>query len=266
VADTQDKTVSISITGPASARRRLLAVIRSDFERIHHDFPNLKPNEMVALPAYPDTLVPYQKLLAMERAQITRFPEVVKGKVIDVNPLELLNGVDLERTLGKESATKARRPPLRVFFSYAHADEVLRNELETHLKILQRLGRIEPWHDRMIEAGDEWKLKIDENLEGAHIILLLISVDFVASEYCWEKEMKRALERHDKKEACVVPIIVRHVDWKKGPFAKLQALPTDGVPVTDRKWGRRDAAWSNVSEGIERVIEHFWSSRREAFR
>jgi internalin A len=99
-----------------------------------------------------------------------------------------------------------------LFYSYAHKDESLRNELETHLKLLQRQGRIESWHDRDIEAGDEWKRKIDDNLERADIILLLVSADFIASEYCYEKEMTRAIERHEKNEARVIPVIVRDVN------------------------------------------------------
>ncbi len=120
------------------------------------------------------------------------------------------------------------RQAVRLFYSYSHKDETLRNELETHLKLLQRQGLIETWHDRQIEAGDEWKQKIDENLERADIILLLISSDFIASDYCYDKEMGRAMERHSQKEARVIPVIVRDVNWRIAPFAELQALPKDG--------------------------------------
>ena len=77
------------------------------------------------------------------------------------------------------------------FDSYSHKDEILPNELESHLKLLHRQGLILPWHDRMIEAGEEWKQRIDENLEAAEIILLLVSADFIASDYCYEIEMRR---------------------------------------------------------------------------
>ena len=112
---------------------------------------------------------------------------------------------------------------------------------------------IEAWHDRRIEAGDEWKEQIDRNLEDADIILLLVSADFIASDYCYVKEMTRALERHERNEARVIPVIVRNVNWTRAPFAHLQALPTDGKAV--KKWSDRDTAWRNVSEGIERVVE-----------
>ncbi len=239
-ADVQDKKIFISVSGPALARRRLLAVIRSDFERIHRDIRNLQPQEMVPLPDFPNAVVPYEKLLAMERAGINTFPEFADGKVIEVNVSEMLNGVDLEGTRRRERIVEEQRDMVRLFYSYSHKDETLRNELETHLKLLQRQGLIDTWHDRKIEAGEEWKRKIDENLERADIILLLVSADFIASDYCYEIEMKRALERHEKGEARVIPVILRDCKWNSTPFAKLQALPKDGKAV--KKWPDKDTA------------------------
>jgi internalin A len=141
---------------------------------------------------------------------------------------------------------------VRVFCSYSHRDERLREKLETHLKLLQRRGLVETWHDRKIEAGDEWKRKIDENLERADIILMLVSADFIASDYCYAKEMERALEKHEQKEARVIPVIVRDANLQGAPFAELQYLPKDGRAVMN--WPNKDSAWRNVSEGIERVI------------
>jgi internalin A len=143
--------------------------------------------------------------------------------------------------------------PINLFYSYSHKDEAFRNELETHLKLLQRIGIITCWHDSKIEAGLEWKKRIDENLERAEIVLLLVSADFLASDYCYEKEMAYALKRHDIGEMWVVPVIVRDVNWKSAPFAKLQALPKDGVAVT--LWPNKDSAWRNVSEGIEQIAK-----------
>jgi internalin A len=140
-----------------------------------------------------------------------------------------------------------------MFISYSHEDERLRNELETHLKLLQRQGLLETLCDRKIGAGEDWKRGIDDSLERADIILLLISPDFMVSDYCYEEEMKRAMARHESGEARVIPIIVRDVNWARAPFAKLQALPKDGRAVL--KWGDKDSAWRNVSEGLEKVVE-----------
>src|SRR5258708_5001375 len=103
--------------------------------------------------------------------------------------------------------------PVNIFYSYSHRDEALRQELETHLAQLKGDGLVEGWHDRMIPAGTEWESSIDKQLESAQIILLLISPDFLASNYCYDIEMTRALERHDAREATVIPIILRDVDW-----------------------------------------------------
>lgn len=142
---------------------------------------------------------------------------------------------------------------IEVFYSYSHQDENLRNELVKHLSSLKRQGIVSDWHDRMIEAGDEWRRQIDSHLETAEIILLLVSADFLASDYCYEIEMKRALERHEKGEARVIPIILRRVDWTSAPFAKLQALPKDAKPVTS--WADRDEAFENIAKSIRRVVE-----------
>ena len=120
------------------------------------------------------------------------------------------------------------------------------------MKILQRQGFINLWHDRRIRAGEEWEPRIDINLEQADIILLLVSADFIASDYCNDLEMRRALERHDAGKALVIPIIIRDVNWRSAPFARLQALPTDGKAVTS--WKNKDEAWSNVAQGIEAAV------------
>ena len=146
-----------------------------------------------------------------------------------------------------------------MFYSYAHEDEALRNQLETHLKILHRAGLIEPWTDRRIAAGDEWRGEISDNLERADIVLLLVSADFIDSDYCWDIEMTRALERHEAGEAKVIPIVVRDVNWQKAPFGKLVALPKDGKAVDT--WDNRDTAWRNISEGIEAVAEAIRAGR-----
>jgi TIR domain-containing protein len=139
-----------------------------------------------------------------------------------------------------------------IFYSYSHKDEELRDELERHLSILKRSGVIRSWHDRKIDAGAEWAGQIHDNLNRANVILLLISADFLASDYCYDLEMKRALERHAAGEAIVIPIILRPVDWGSAPFARIQCLPTDARPVTS--WTNRDEAFRNVAEGIRHAI------------
>ncbi|MGA7498026.1 MAG: toll/interleukin-1 receptor domain-containing protein [Isosphaeraceae bacterium] len=154
----------------------------------------------------------------------------------------------------------APRPAIRLFYSYSHKDEELRKELEEHLSLLRRQGVISGWHDRMIGAGEEWKGQLDKNLEEAQIILLLISPSFLASDYCYDIETKRALERHDKDEATVIPVLLRPVDWEGAPFFRLQGLPIDLRPVTT--WTNRDEAFMNIAQGIRRAIERMRNGTR----
>ncbi len=143
--------------------------------------------------------------------------------------------------------------PLLVFISYSHNDDDLREELDLHLSNLKRQGKIKPWHDRAIEAGAEWDAEIKTHLESAHVILLLISSRFMASDYCYDKEMKRAMERHYARTARVIPIILKPVDWNDTPFSQLQVLPLGGKPINT--WVNKDEAFLNVVEGIRRAVE-----------
>src|SRR5712692_3909995 len=154
--------------------------------------------------------------------------------------------------------------PIEVFYAYAHKDAPFRNRLENHLSLLSRQGLITQWHDRHILPGVDWAQTIDTHLERASVILLLISADFLASDYCYGIEMKRALERHQANEARVIPILLRQVDWKGAPFAHLQALPTGAKPITS--WRNRDAAFRDVAAGIRRVIEDLSSLQASAPR
>jgi tetratricopeptide (TPR) repeat protein len=152
---------------------------------------------------------------------------------------------------------------IEIFFCYAREDEVLLQGLEKQLKVLRRQGIIHLWHDREISPGAEWEREIDQHLKTASIILLLISPDFMDSDYCYGVEMKRAMERHERGEALVIPIILRPVYWKKAPFGKLQALPKDAVPVTSSAWHTLDEAFFDIAEKI-RVAAEELTAREEA--
>jgi hypothetical protein len=140
----------------------------------------------------------------------------------------------------------------KVFFSYSHKDEALRDELQKHLSILRRQGSIEIWHDRGIGAGADFGHDISSHLEDADIILLLVSSDFLDSDYCYDKEMTRAIERCEQGEAIVIPVILRPCSWTGAPFGKLLATPTDGKPVT--KFPSLDDGFLEVTTAIERAV------------
>lgn len=137
--------------------------------------------------------------------------------------------------------------------SYSHADEALRDELEKHLAGLRRQGVITTWHDRRIAPGEELHGQISDQLNEADIILLLVSADFLASDYCYDVEMARAMERHERGEARVIPVILRPCDWQGAPFGKLMAVPADGRPIV--KHATLDDGFLEVARSIRRATE-----------
>lgn len=140
-----------------------------------------------------------------------------------------------------------------LFFSYSHKDEALRDQLQTQLSMLKRQGVIDTWHDRRIVAGENLDQAISTHVENDDIILLLVSPDFLASDYCYEVEMTRAMERHASRDAVVIPVILRPCDWHAAPFGKLMATPTDGRPVT--QWPDRDEAFLDVVRSVRATAE-----------
>src|SRR5215510_2572279 len=153
---------------------------------------------------------------------------------------------------------------LEVFFSYSHKDEDLCDELNAHLAALKRQNAIKNWTDRRITAGDEWRDEIERHLDTADLILLLVSSDFLNSDFCYLIETSRALLRHDSGDARVIPVIVRPVDWQGLPIGKLQALPKDSKPVTS--WPNRDDAWLNIAQGIRKTIEEMAGRKAQRIR
>ncbi len=151
---------------------------------------------------------------------------------------------------------------IKGFLSYTHVDDNYRNELQKHLMSLQHQGIIEIWHDRRIGAGEEWAGRIDDELNHADIILLLVSSDFIASHYCYDLEMKQALARHERGEAEVIPVILRSCHWAGLPFGKLQAATKDGKPV--EKYPSVDDAFLEITQNIETVAKRLMKKTRQS--
>jgi hypothetical protein len=145
------------------------------------------------------------------------------------------------------------RPPISIYLSYARKDEHLASELQKHLSPLRRGGNVFVILDTAISPGSDWYTEIDNNLNKADIIILLISADFLASDYFYSVEMRRALERHERGEAQVIPVILRPVNWQGTPFSHLQVLPKDGIPIT--QWADREEAFANVVRGISQMVK-----------
>ena len=155
--------------------------------------------------------------------------------------------------------------PIEVFVSYSREDRALRDKLEIHLSNLKRQDIIFSWYDEYIAPGAEWEPQIMEHLKCAQIILLLISADFIHSDFCYRIEMTQAIDRHNAREARVIPILLRPTDWQGTPFSKLEALPQDGKAVTS--WPNIDEAFFDIVQGIRQAIydlDEYSSGTREA--
>ena len=140
---------------------------------------------------------------------------------------------------------------IEIFFSYAHEDEDLMNDVRQQLVIFERKGYIIKWHDRMIPAGEEWESNIDRRIRQAQIILLFVSPSFIESKYCYDIEVSEALKRHESNTAHVIPIILRPCAWEEAPFSKLQALPRDGRAVS--QWNDRDQVCLDVARAVMKI-------------
>ncbi|MEK6260647.1 MAG: COR domain-containing protein [Planctomycetota bacterium] len=296
-ADPQEKTIRILINGPPAGRRRMLAMIRQDFDGIHRDIPNLKPDELVSFPSHPQLTVSFAKLeVLFDKNPDRQIDDVVDGEVVTATVRELLEGVEFGPLPEAGSRTQARRAggkgskrvfdgglldgghddePLRLFFSYSHADAKQRLRLAKHLAPLERTGLIRTWYDNEILPGAQFNQVIADKLAEADIIVLLISANFTASDYCSEIELPLAMTRHEKGEACVLPILISDVNgWKKLPAGKpatdkppvgelrlgdLNVLPTSLKAISN--WRPNDTGWTDAARGVERAAEDIKKKR-----
>jgi len=192
---------------------------------------------------YAETYRPGHQRVEDCRSIATRLQASLPVSIKPQSALNVQQGVTHKRITAR---------PIEIFFSYAHEDEALMNEIRLQLVVRERLGEIVKWHDRMIPAGDEWRTLIDNRIEGAQVILLFMSPHFLASRYCYEIEGQIALRRHRDGTARVIPVVLRACDWTITPFGELQALPRDGKPIT--QWPDRDQASLDIARGIMECI------------
>jgi hypothetical protein len=139
-----------------------------------------------------------------------------------------------------------------IFIAYSHADKKYLEGLTRHLSVLEREGLVRVWYDGCITAGENWDASIRRSLQEADVVLLLISAEFIASQYCYSVEMQAAIDRHKRREALVVPIIIRDSGWQELPIGELQALPEGSLPVA--RWRDREAAYLSIIRGIRAAL------------
>ncbi len=163
-------------------------------------------------------------------------------------------GLPIQSIQYKDEVTKPNfNDPIEVFFSYSERDEDWRIQLENHLAILKRQNIITAWYRHKIVGGTVWLEQVDKHLNTARLILLLISSDFMASDYCYSNDLTQAIKRHESRQARVIPILLRPVDWEGSPFCHLQPLPINRRPISG--WADRDQAFLEIAQGIRAAVK-----------
>jgi TIR domain len=155
----------------------------------------------------------------------------------------------------------AIRKRIKIFSCYAPEDRELLKQLNKHLSPLRRMSEISTWSDCDIQAGNDWAQEIQTHLDEANIVLVLVSPDFIASNYCYGRQMQMAFERHNLGKAHIIPIILRPVIWEDTTLGRFQALPTNRTPITS--WTNLDEAFWDVARGIRQVVRTFLSTSFE---
>jgi hypothetical protein len=251
--DIQGRTVTIRVTGPGGGRRELLGIIREHFERIHHSYEKLPVTAVVPIPGHPEADVKHDLLLTHERLRRDAITVEVGDELQDFSVKQLLDGVDLPGVSRVRWAGRfADELQTCLFVSYSHKDERFRDEFTGALTVYERKGELTVWDDTKIVPGQKWEPAILGKLERADIIVLLLSSDFIRSDYCIQKEMKRAIERDAAGECAIIPIVIRACRFDKLEVGRIQAILPGGKAIKQHR--DRDAAWQEVTKQLDRVL------------
>jgi len=250
-ADKQERQVLVRVLGEPEKRRRLLAVIRGNFDQIHAEMKEFKPTEWLALEGHPGVWLSVQELEIFEQQEISSVPKTLGREVVEVEVSKELDKTDVPRARRIDSDRLSDPHPLKLFISYAHQDEKWRVRLKPNLELLQREGLIEIWSDRQIVPGSKWDEEIQRKLGEAELYMFLMSTHLLSSNYVREKELPAALKRYAEKKAGFVPVVVQRCSWKQY-VGEIQGLPTGGKPVSD--WRPFDNACFDVEEGLRKTI------------
>lgn len=279
-ADTQGRKVSIWVTGVEGERRELMGVIREHFERIHGSYEKLPVTELIPVLGNPSVTVPRAELGAYLLAGDDEYKVVVgrdlvagnnswgilPPRILKLSVKAVLEGIDVPGATEVRSRemvwalTQASGVNFSLFISYSHKDERFRDEFRGALTAYERKGELSVWQDTMIVPGQKWEPEILRKLEQADIVVLLLSNDFIKSDYCMVKEFENAKQRDAAGECVIVPIVVRACPFKKLEFGKIQAIYPNGKAIKQHR--DRDVAWLEVTKELDRVIERLKEDRK----
>lgn len=247
-ADKQDRVVLVRVAGELKNRRRLLAVIRENFDQIHAEMREFKPTEWVAMEGHVNEWISHRELEIFAQKNYNSIPKTIGNNVVAIDVAKVLSDTDVNRPRNKVSDQDL---PLRTFISYSHKDEEWRAKLSPNLDLLQREGLINVWHDQKIVPGTRWGDEIRRNLEEADIYVFLMSTDLLVSDYILHYELPIALKRHAENKSRLVPVVVRRCSWQRY-LGEIQGLPRAGKPI--KQWSDKDEAFYDVEEGLRKTI------------
>ena len=240
-SDATEGQVRIHVDGPAASRPQLLAIIRHNFEVIHADYES-KPVEWVYAQGRPESPHRLDAMHALLRNGTADIPVVLPDNTVITQSIPSLM-----------EPLRSVPAPLKVFLSYAHADERYLDELRKDLKLMERNGLIRIWSDRALSAGDRWEQSILQELEAADVIICQLSRDFLASDFCTLVELDTAIKRKMAGEVELIAYVLKQCGWEEVPKLKqFQVLPKGAKPLS--KWGK-DEYWRAVAEGIQLALE-----------
>lgn len=255
--DQEERRIQVTVIGEKDSRLSLLGVIQADFRTIHDDIGGLEQKEWLEIEGQTGIYVPVETLRADEEHRKKSSASTTQG-TIDVNPSAELN------RLSEPAARDVQQWRAKVFISYSRKDVRFKDQLLVRLKqIKESAGLIEWWYDKLIKPGEDWDGEIKKQLEQADVILLLVSAEFLATDYIRDFEISRAMERYHAKETQVIPVILEQCDWEQENFKKLNFLPRKGAPIRDRKPQRN--AWYEVGRELRSVFEELRAKHAPGF-
>jgi internalin A len=258
--DVPGRIVYVWVTGPRMHSRTLLRIIRTYFERIHESYQEMPVSEHVPVTGFPEAEIEYTKLLKYHRYGEELMVVEMGQQLGRINVNEILEDVGFPANFARrglydrsEWGTSGPASPVSLFISYSHKDETYRDELRGALTIYERGGELEVWDDTRIVPGQQWDREILKKLTDAKIIILLLSNDFIQSDYCTRVEMKKAIARDQKGACAVVPIVIRECRYDKLETGRIQAILPGGKPIKNHR--DRDKAWKEVTQSLDSVIQ-----------
>ena len=198
--------------------------------------------------------------LIQEVSPHRRYREFLSKAGADREPLPELEDDDTHNTQRLEDTHSADKP-INIFISYSKEDESYLKPLKTRLDNIKRSFSLNYWSDHHLQAGGKVHQDILRALETADIVLLIVSPDFIATDYCFDIEVQKALQLYEQGKNTVIPIIIREtLDWVNYNIGQLTALPTKGKPLED--WQSADKFWTNVQQGIRERVAELSAKRR----